>query len=418
MTYVITIVLAMNMMLTLGCGKDREPRVSRTEEHRAESTADDVSSSGTDESESLQCAEHGVAEAECGICHPELAEGLRPGEGLKIRFPSTASAAKAGIESTPVTGNQAIDFVSAMGRLELNQNAVAKVASPVDGQVLRVLVDLGQHVQHGERLVEINSPAWGEALAEEKAAEAALMREEALHRERVSSTQDLEEARARYERARALRQAAGPSVITSSKASGKSGDPQLSLLSPISGTVVARSTSVGEVAVPGNVLIEIADLDPLWAMLSVSEASARLLKTGDSVDLQAGSSHLASGRIEWIADVVDPTTRMVHVRAVVPNPAHSLRAGTFVNAQVRTGRSAEGILVPANATARFGGKPFVFLELEADLYEVRRIELAGEENGFVAVVAGLHSGDRVVSRQAYLVKSEFQKSRLGAGCVD
>jgi hypothetical protein len=37
------------------------------------------------------CAEHGVAEAECAVCHPEKAAALQPGESLKVRLPSTNS---------------------------------------------------------------------------------------------------------------------------------------------------------------------------------------------------------------------------------------------------------------------------------------------------------------------------------------
>jgi membrane fusion protein, heavy metal efflux system len=377
-----------------------------------------LSPSGSEHSPALQCDEHHVPEAECGICHPELAETLRPGQGLKIRFPSETSAEKAGITAQPMRQTEAGAFVSAMGRLEFNQNRAAKIASPIEGQVMRVLVDLGQEVRQGQVLAEINAQGWGEALAEEKAAKAALDREEELHRERVSATRDLEEARARYERARAARLAAQGSGAGANIVTQGDGDPRLALRAPVSGTVVSRAVSMGDVASPGSVLMEVADLDPLWAMLSLPEASAALVRKGDVVDLSQGEAELGSGQVDWIADVIDPATRMVTVRAIVPNPHRALRAGTYVEARIRTGSNANTVLVPRDATARFGGKPFVFLELLPDLFEIRRVEVSGEMNGLVAVVAGLHEGDRVVSTQSYLVKSEFQKSRLGAGCVD
>src|SRR5690606_19597274 len=53
----------------------------------------------------LFCNEHGVAELECGICHPEQLSNLAPGEGLKVRFASEASPAKAGVTTaTPSPG--------------------------------------------------------------------------------------------------------------------------------------------------------------------------------------------------------------------------------------------------------------------------------------------------------------------------
>jgi len=405
-----------------GCGKGGDTKTGATQE-RTEETKTSPLAQGADASSSeggdLLCDEHRVLEEECGICHPELAETLRPGQGLKIRFPSETSAAKAGITALPARAAEAGGFVAAMGRLEFNQNRAAKVASPIEGQVMRVLVDLGQEVRQGQVLIEINAQGWGEALAEEKAAKAALDREEELHRERVSATRDLEEARARYERARAARLAAqGAGAGSNSVTQVAEGDPRLALRASVSGTVVTRAASVGDLASPGTVLMEIADLDPLWAMLSLPEASATLIHKADVVDLFQGDSPLGSGRVDWIADVIDPATRMVPVRAIVPNPNRTLRAGTYVQARIRTSADARALLVPVDATARFGGKPFVFLELSSDMFEVRRVEVSGETNGWVAVVAGLHQGDRVVSTQSYLVKSEFQKSRLGAGCVD
>ncbi|MGH7602193.1 MAG: hypothetical protein ACREOI_37990, partial [bacterium] len=46
----------------------------------------------------LQCDEHGVPEKVCGICHPDLAGALQPGQGLQIRFESSQSTAKAGVQ--------------------------------------------------------------------------------------------------------------------------------------------------------------------------------------------------------------------------------------------------------------------------------------------------------------------------------
>jgi membrane fusion protein, heavy metal efflux system len=425
--------LILGVFLVAGCARGHAEK--ETPSQKSGRDAMDVASateaaadSDRSQDQSLDCSEHGVPEEACGICHPELADRLLPGQGLKIRFPSAVSAAKAGVEAWPVTETEAGGFVEAMGRLEMNRNRAAKIATPVEGLVTRVLVDLGQPVKKGQVLVEINSRQWGEARAsfiearaEEQAAEAALGREEELHKERVSSTRDLEEARARYEAARATRQAAEGTLGSlgfTSEAAIDAKDPWLPLRAPFAGTVVARTATVGETAAPGGVLFEIADLDPLWAILSLPQASAASLHHGDSVEILIGGSPAATASIDWIADAIDPSTRMVQIRAVVPNPNKTLRAGTFIEARVHTGGNNHAVLVSPDAVYRFGGKPFVFLELAPDLYEVRRVDLAGEASGAVAVVAGLRPGDRVVSRQSYLVKSEFQKSRLGAGCVD
>jgi len=52
-----------------------------------------------------------------------------------------------------------------------------------------------------------------------------------------------------------------------------------------------------------------------------------------------------------------------------------------------------------------------------DLYELRCVEARAIPGDRVALLAGLSASDQVVTQQSYLVKAEFQKSRLGAGCV-
>ena len=111
-------------------------------------------------------------------------------------------------------------------------------------------------------------------------------------------------------------------------------------------------------------------------------------------------------------------TRMAEVRAEVDNPDRSLRAGMFVDANIVVAESFTSLLVPRDTVHRFGGNPFVFVRLADDLYELRRVETRPGPEDFTAVTAGLTDRDLVAVQQSYLLKSEFQKSRLGAGCVD
>ena len=381
----------------------------------------------------LRCTEHDILEGECGICHPELADRLEPGQGVKIRFPSEASAQKAGVAARPVTGTRTAEFLEAPGRLEFNRNRYARLAAPLEGTVTRVLVDLGQDVVAGQALLEMSSPQWAEArasfrkaAAEEDAALAAFRREEDLHARRVSSGQDLDAARSRQEAARAARRAAEETLAgfgltaeaIAGMRSGEGDHPSLTLRAPFAGTVVSREASMGETATPGVALVAVADLDPLWAVLSVPAARSRSLRPGQSVEIRAGGAMVARGRLVWVADALQESTRMVEVRVEIPNPDRALRAGTFVQGRIQTGGDRPVVLVPSDAVHRFGGRPFVFLELGPDLYEARRVEVNTQTDNAVAVTAGLAPGDRVVMSGSYLVKSEFQKSRLGAGCVD
>ena len=90
----------------------------------------------------LYCKEHDLHETECGICHPELADKLEPGAALKIRFPSVASAQKAGVTTSYPVRESGGHAVNAVGEVGYNLNRLARVTPLADGVVRAVHADL------------------------------------------------------------------------------------------------------------------------------------------------------------------------------------------------------------------------------------------------------------------------------------
>ena len=90
----------------------------------------------------------------------------------------------------------------------------------------------------------------------------------------------------------------------------------------------------------------------------------------------------------------------------------------FGQAHLHMENDSDALYVPAGAVQHIDGLPFVFASLADDLFELRRIVLGGSGNAGVAIVAGLDPEDEIVVAHSFALKSEFLKSRLGAGCVD
>lgn len=193
----------------------------------------------------------------------------------------------------------------------------------------------------------------------------------------------------------------------------------LQMTAPFAGTVIDRDAVVGNVVSMGDALFSVTDLSMLWLTLAVSERDVVRLRVGQRVVIRSRAlDGEVTGDITWISSRINETTRMAEVRAEVANPHGSLRAGMFVDATIDVGESVASLLVPRDTVHRFGGYPFVFVRLEGDLYELRRVETTPATRNLMAVTAGLTERDLVAVEQSYLLKSEFQKSRLGAGCVD
>jgi len=382
----------------------------------------------------LFCSEHNVAEIECGICQPTLADELLPGDGLKIRLPSKASEAKAGISAIRPQEGSAQTTVTAVGELGFDLNRLVRITPLTDGVVRRVYVDLGQAVSKGDVLAELSAPKIAEAkaalliaVAEETVSAKALARERELFKKDLSPALLLLDAEARHTTALASRQAAEQTLLglgfnretLDRIVSEQEGSSVLRLVAPFAGTVITRDAVIGDLASVGDEVFSVVDLQTLWLSMAVSESEVAMLRLGQQVEVHSESiGHTVSGRITWISSQLNETTRMAEVRAEVPNSDLSLRAGMFVDARIALGESISSFLVHRDDVHRFGGKPFVFVRLEADLYELRRVEIGPPVDEYVSITAGLDNTDLVANAQSYLLKSEFQKSRLGAGCVD
>jgi cobalt-zinc-cadmium efflux system membrane fusion protein len=382
----------------------------------------------------LFCGEHNVAEAECGICQPRLADDLSPGQGLKIRLPSLMSETKANIVAQHPQPGPARSSVSAVGELRFNLNRLVHITPLTDGVVRRVHADLGQEVERGQVLAELSSPKIAEskaellkAVAEEKVSSETLSRKRELFDKELSSAQDLYDAEARHTTARASLRAAEQmlldlgfdrqtldQIVTDQEAKSV-----LPLVAPFAGTVIARDAVLGDVVTMGDQMFSVADLSTLWLSLAVSERDVVSLRVGQRVEISSRAlEREIAGEITWISNQLNETTRMAEVRAEVANPEGALRAGMFVDARIIVGESSASLLVPRDTVHRFGGKTFVFVRLAGDLYELRRVETITASGDFTAITAGLTDRELVAVEQSYLLKSEFQKSRLGAGCVD
>jgi cobalt-zinc-cadmium efflux system membrane fusion protein len=385
-------------------------------------------------SQVLLCDEHGVEERMCGICHPELAASLSPGQGLRIRFASAESATKAGIKSAPLGSLSSGDAISAVGELGYNMDRLARITSPVDGVIRSVQTDVGASVSAGKALVSIASPHVAElrgelsrAQAEELVASQNLEREEKLFEEKAVSAQEVADARARQQSARASTRAVRQSLrdlgLTQDDveafAHSDSEGSGLALRAPFSGTVVERNATLGDVVKSGDVLFQVADLDVMWLTLAVTEADAAHMRVGSRVDVRVESLQRDfAGRVTWVSSNLDEATRTARVRAEIPNRERVLRAGMFVNARISTSGDRSALSIDRDSLYLIDGRNFVFVRLENDLYELRCVEARPATPDRVVVMAGLSATDQVVIQRSYLVKSEFQKSRLGAGCVD
>ena len=181
---------------------------------------------------------------------------------------------------------------------------------------------------------------------------------------------------------------------------------------PFDGVVTARQVSIGELvgASSPTVLATIVQLDPIWVNFNASERDVQLIranlaKTGRTtadllgfpvdVALQTDSDFPHTGKLDYIAPSVDPTTGTLAGRAILDNPNRTLLPGFFVRVRV-PGKPMPALLVPDTALGSDQAGRYVLVVNKENVVEQRKVE-SGQLVGDLRVIdSGLTSEDRVI----------------------
>jgi len=311
------------------------------------------------------------------------------------------------------------------GRLVWNEDVTVRIFSPFSGRVVDVRVDAGQRVASGDVLATIAAPDFGQAQADARRAAANLaLADRTLERLRdllqhgVVAQKDVEAAEADAARARAEQQRAQARLALYGGDS-TSVTQIFPLRTPIVGVVVERAINPGQEVRPDQMLANAPQLfaplfvvtDPsrLWIQVDLPERDVPDLAAGAplGVRTEAWPDRVFRGRVTLVGSAVDPTTRTVKVRGTVVNPGGLLKAEMLATVDAPLARTG-ALAVPTAAVLLDGDTHVVFVEESRGRYRRCPVQVGGEHGGLVPVLAGLQSGERVVTGGSLLLERMFQ----------
>jgi cobalt-zinc-cadmium efflux system membrane fusion protein len=187
---------------------------------------------------------------------------------------------------------------------------------------------------------------------------------------------------------------------------------ELRVAAPRSGIILDTGAAPGEFSKSLDAplpLCTIADISTIWAVGDVFEKDLVGVKGGQSaeVEIDAYAGQQWPGRVGVVSDAVDPNTRTLHVRVVLPNPKGQLKPSMFGKIRILRS-SAQGILVPAPAVIREGNDAYVFVGKGNGRYERRSVKIGRAFDGSLEIVSGLRAGDTIVSDGGLLLRAAAQ----------
>ncbi len=313
------------------------------------------------------------------------------------------------VTAEPARSERWIERLTSIGTLIASQGV--DVTSQVAGIVTEVLIESGTEVEHGTKLVQLDTSVevadLASAVATHREAEVAFTRQVDLMNKKVISEANLDTARAKQETAEAAVKRI-EAVIA-----------QKAVTAPFSGRVGIRKVEKGQYVSAGMALVSLQALDPIRADFPMPEQHIGKLQVGAPIELavDAYPGQVFKGEIQSLDARVAQDTRTLLVRAILSNRERKLLPGMFANVTVLVGQPADVVTVPRTAVtySLYGDSVYVAKpasetadakaadapvagEPAGQMIAERRFVRTGQARGDrVAITFGLGAGELVVT---------------------
>jgi cobalt-zinc-cadmium efflux system membrane fusion protein len=317
-------------------------------------------------------------------------------------------------------------------RVETDASRVARIGSPVEGRITQVLVFEGQRVREGQVLAMLHSNALSDTqFAFVKAFSQANLAAQSAERARQLVQSDvIGKAELQKREAEVLQNATEVAALRAQlRGLGMSESAiqklettrkltsEYPIIASISGTVIERRVTVGQVVQPADLAFQVADLSNLWFVAEIPEEQSGSLAIGKTVvaTIPAQPGEAITGKLTFVSPVVNPVTRTVQARMNLPNPQgifkpDMLASMTFEN------RPENGLTIPSTAVVREDNSDHVFVQIGTNEFRLREVELGVEVNDRRVVINGVSAGETIVLDGAFHLNNKRKQDQIkGAG---
>jgi cobalt-zinc-cadmium efflux system membrane fusion protein len=323
----------------------------------------------------------------------------------RLRLPGRVRA-KPGHRTTltaPFSGH----LVAPKGQAPLRQGSMCEV-----DQILALLRPSFSEL--AVRLTE-TSAEFGTAKVALIQAESAYLRTQKLAKLEAKSNRELQEAKLIYDSAKVRFEAASKLQSTFRQLGGESTSDVSALAeirSPIKGVVDVVRNGPGEFVSEGQPIFTVIDPDTLWIEAHIPETKVSQLSSSMGAFMEIFGKPNVSypitgegrGELVSLGLQVDTVKRTVPIIYETLNPEGRLRLGQNVRLHVETSKMENALAVPETALVEEGDQLIAFVQVSGETFEKREVTTGIRDTGFVQIIDGIKSGDRVVTKGGYAMR--------------
>lgn len=322
------------------------------------------------------------------------------------------------------------------GKVAIDEDRSTPVFSPYAGRVTRLLVRPGEQVTQGQPLFMIEAADTVQAQNDFVAAATALNKavsqlELAQIQDKrakdlfdgkaiplkdfqqsqatlISAQNDMRAAETGLEAARNRLRILGlnETAIDAFQNKGQI-DREITVHAPLAGTVVQRKVGPGQYvgASSSDPVFVIGDLSTVWLTAYVRESEAADVAVGQQMKFKvlALPNREFSGRINYVATSIDPSSRRLLVRATADNSNGALKPEMYASVTIYSAAEGQTVGVPRQALVYEGDKVRVWVAHDDKSIELRLIKTGMINGNLVEVLTNLKPGEKIVTKGALFI---------------
>jgi membrane fusion protein (multidrug efflux system) len=290
--------------------------------------------------------------------------------------------------------------IDAVGTVRASEEA--EIRPQVDGVIAEILFKEGKDVERDALLVRLDDrkaraklnlaeAARDSARAKLQLSKQRLTRHESLIADKLISDEEFESIESEYQEAEARLREEQATVTLAERELD-----EYHLRAPFSGTVGEKMLDVGNYVSSGTILTILMRTDPLEVAFRAPDRHSADIRVGTEVSIVPSSGGKpVEGMIDFIDPRVDPSTRMLSLRASVANSGGELLHGQFVQVTILVDERHGQVVIPEEAVLSAAGDTWAFVVADG-IAERRDVTLGERRSSMVEILDGIEPGDTVV----------------------
>lgn len=307
-----------------------------------------------------------------------------------------------------------VNTISFTGMVDVNQDNQVNIFPLVSGNARDIKVQLGDYVTAGQVLGTVSSSEMANysnglvvAQTNVAATKRQLQAAQDLFKDGLASSLDVTTAQTNYDQAAAQLEMAQRIL----KINGNNTNGEWIIKAPVSGFIVQKNITNGTSIRTdnGTGIFTISDLKNVWVWANVYESNISNIHLGDDVSVTTLSypGRIFKGKVDKMLNALDPTTKVMKVRVVIPNEKYELKPQMFASIEIANPENKQALCVSSKALIYDNSRYYVLVYNGHGDASITPVEVLNAQGDRTYIKSGVKEGDRVITTAAILIYGEL-----------